>query len=91
MKKSEWFRVLQNLAWLTQLGLSLAVPPVLCLWAAGWLTRRFGLGGWIYAAAIVLGIGASACTFIQFARMFGRKNNQPSDRSDYEDTGSDKT
>lgn len=76
MKKNEWFAALQNLMWLTQLGLSLALPPVLCLWGAGWLTRRFGLGGWVYLAAIVLGIGASACTFIQFAQMLNRRNKK---------------
>ena len=31
MKKKGWFSVLQNLSWLTQLGLSLAAPPVLGL------------------------------------------------------------
>lgn len=35
MKKKGWFSVLQNLSWLTQLGLSLAAPPVLCLLGAG--------------------------------------------------------
>ena len=34
MKKKGWFSVLQNLSWLTQLGLSLAAPPVLCLLGA---------------------------------------------------------
>ena len=60
MKKKGWFSVLQNLSWLTQLGLSLAAPPVLCLLGAGWLARRFSLGPWVYFAAIVLGVGAAA-------------------------------
>jgi len=38
VKKKGWFSVLQNLSWLTQLGLSLAAPPVLCLLGAGWLS-----------------------------------------------------
>ena len=62
MKKKGWFSVLQNLSWLTQLGLSLAAPPVLCLLGAGWLARRFSLGPWVYFAAIVLGLGAAAKT-----------------------------
>ena len=41
MKKKGWFSVLQNLSWLTQLGLSLAAPPVLCLLGAGWLACTF--------------------------------------------------
>ena len=48
MKKKGWFSVLQNLSWLTQLGLSLAAPPVLCLLGAAVLMALlvwyFGLG-----------------------------------------------
>lgn len=73
MKKDGWFRVLQNLTWLTQLGLSLAVPPLLCLLGAGWLARRFSLGAWVWALAILLGLGAAGCTFAGFARMFLRQ------------------
>ena len=61
---------------LTQLGLSLAAPPVLCLLGAGWLARRFSLGPWVYFAAIVLGLGAAACTFAEFVKMFRRKNGK---------------
>ena len=78
MKKKGWFSVLQNLSWLTQLGLSLAAPPVLCLLGAGWLARRFSLGPWVYFAAIVLGLGAAACTFAEFVKMFRRKNGKKS-------------
>lgn len=76
MKKNGWFSALQNLTWLTQLGLSLAVPPILCLLAANWLSKRFGLGEWVFLVAIILGIGAAASTFAGFARMFARKNRK---------------
>lgn len=76
VKKKGWFSVLQNLSWLTQLGLSLAVPPVLCLLGAGWLVRRFALGPWVYFAAMLLGLGAAACTFAEFVKMFRRKNGK---------------
>lgn len=74
MKKDGWFAVLQNLTWLTQLGLSLAVPPLLCLAAAGWLARRFSLGPWVWVLAILVGLGTAGCTFAEFARMFLRRN-----------------
>ena len=74
LKKDGWFASLQNLTWLTQLGLSLAVPPVLCLFLAGWLAERFLWGPWVWAAAILLGVGASACTFAEFMRMFLRRS-----------------
>ena len=74
MKKDGWFAALQNLTWLTQLGLSLAVPPLLCLFGAGWLARRFSLGPWVWVLGILLGLGAAGCTFAEFARMFLRRN-----------------
>lgn len=76
MKKDGWFASLQNLTWLTQLGLSLTVPPVLCLLLAGWLAERFLLGPWVWLAAILLGLGASACTFAEFMRMFLRRSGR---------------
>ena len=38
--------------------------------------RRFSLGPWVYFAAIVLGLGAAACTFAEFVKMFRRKNGK---------------
>ena len=96
MKKKGWFSVLQNLSWLTQLGLSLTVSLRMLettgwpwqrllaaelgtragLLGAGWLARRFSLGPWVYFAAIVLGLGAAACTFAEFVKMFRRKNGK---------------
>ncbi len=76
MKKDGWFASLQNLTWLTQLGLSLTVPPVLCLLLAGWLAEKFLLGPWVWLAAILLGLGASGCTFAEFMRMFLRRSGR---------------
>lgn len=43
------------LAWLTQLGISVAVPPVVLICLAAWLRDRFGLGSWIIWVGIGLG------------------------------------
>lgn len=47
-----------NVMLLTQLGTSIAVPPLLCLYAAGWLRDRFDLGLWIMVLALVLGVAS---------------------------------
>ena len=47
---------LSLLAWLTQLGISVAVPPVFLIWLATWLQSRFGWGKWVLWVAIALGI-----------------------------------
>lgn len=47
---------LRLLVWLTQLGLSVAIPllgfPLLALW----LQNRFGWGQWVFWVALALGI-----------------------------------
>ena len=45
---------LNLLVWITQLGLSVAVPLVGFIWLAVWLRSRFGLGNWILAVGILL-------------------------------------
>ena len=68
-----WFKVAQGLAWLTQLGISLAAPLLLCIGGCWWLQQRFSLGNWILAAGIILGLGGSASTAIGFYRHFRQK------------------
>lgn len=47
---------LQLLSWLTQLGLSTAIPLVGFVLLAVWLRNRFSLGNWILFAGIALGL-----------------------------------
>ena len=42
--------------WLTQLGLSVAMPPVVCIWLGVWLRDSKGWGGWVVWMGIALGI-----------------------------------
>ena len=47
---------LQLLTWLTQLGLSTAVPLAGFVLLAVWLKNRFGLGNWVLFVGIGLGL-----------------------------------
>lgn len=47
---------LDMLVWLTQLGLSVALPPVGFILLAIWLRDSCGWGGWVLWVGIVLGI-----------------------------------
>ena len=67
-KRVEWFRLLKIAVQFTQLGLSLVIPLLLCLLAAGWLQRRFQLGNWILLVGLGLGLGAMGVTFYRFVR-----------------------
>lgn len=47
---------LSLIVWLTQLGLSVAIPPAVLIWLAVWLRSRFDWGVWVIIAGAVLGI-----------------------------------
>lgn len=66
----------ENLALLTQLGLSIAVPPLLCLYGAGWVRNRFGLGLWIMILALLLGLGSSMSNVYRFWKQIQHRGNQ---------------
>ena len=44
------------LVWITQLGLSVAVPLGGFVWLALWLRTRYELGAWVVIAGVVLGL-----------------------------------
>lgn len=44
------------LTWLTQLGLSVAVPLAGWIFLALWLQKQFTLGDWVIGVGIVLGL-----------------------------------
>lgn len=54
--------VLKNLTLLSQLGLSLIAPLLICLFFCNWLATRYGIGGWIYIPGFFFGLGGSAMT-----------------------------
>ena len=65
-------RDLSLLTWLTQLGLSVALPPVALILLAVWLRDRFGWGSWILWLGIGLGIYCAVTGFISSMRTLSR-------------------
>ncbi len=47
---------LSLLVWLTQLGLSVAVPPAAFIFLALWLKNSLGWGQWVLWVGVALGI-----------------------------------
>ena len=47
---------LNLLIWMTQLGISVAVPPVVFVLLGVWLRNRFALGSWVVIAAVAVGL-----------------------------------
>lgn len=75
------FKALRYLAWMTQLGLSIAMPLVLCIVGSCWLQDRFDLGKWVVAVGVFLGIGGAASSlwsiFKQMQREGDREDRKP--------------
>ena len=57
------------LVWLSQLGLSVAVPPVVIILLAVWLRNRFSLGQWVLWVGIILGIYCAVMGLISSMRI----------------------
>lgn len=72
---------LRLLVWLSQLGISVAVPPAGFILLAVWLKNRFSLGGWVILAGVVLGvifaIDGLRVSLKAMERMSKRKNEEP--------------
>lgn len=47
---------LNLLVWLTQLGLSVALPPLGFILLAVWLKDQWGWGSWVIWAGVILGV-----------------------------------
>ena len=56
----------RNLPLVTQFGLSLVLPPILCFFGARWLMDRFGLGSWVLLIAVLLALASIVSAFTQF-------------------------
>lgn len=60
---------LHLLVWLTQLGLSTAVPLAGFVWLAVWLRNRFDLGQWVVLVGIGLGLFCAVDGFVKNLRL----------------------
>ncbi|MBP5152314.1 MAG: AtpZ/AtpI family protein [Lachnospiraceae bacterium] len=59
-------KIFKNLTLLTQLGLSLIMPLLMCLAFCWYLTYRFNVGVWVYIVGFFFGLGASFMTAYKF-------------------------
>lgn len=76
----ELYDIAHHIVWITQFGLSVAAPLVLCILAAVILDRRFALGGWIIAAGVVLGVAGAVGGLRCSLKLMERQGRDRSDR-----------
>ena len=68
MSKASRRAVIQNIGHLTQLGFSIAFPPIICTMGALWLQKRFDLGSWVVLVGVLFGMVSGMSCFMTFAR-----------------------
>ena len=64
--KSDISKIMKRLTLLTQFGLSLIMPLLMCLAFCWYLTYRFNAGVWVYIPGFFFGLGASFMTAYKF-------------------------
>ena len=72
---------LNLLVWVTQLGISVALPLGGFIWLGTWLHNRFGWGNWVVIAGVVIGIICAIDGLWTSLKAMGRfskeKNEEP--------------
>ena len=63
-----WYKALEDLVWLTQLGLNMLLPLVMCLGGCWWAVSHWGWPMWVYLPAVLLGRAAGAQNFWVFVK-----------------------
>ena len=79
MKKNDRMKALRYLSLLSQFGFSVAMPPLLCIFAALFIQKKFGTGDWIIITAIITGLISSGCTFFNFIKVHIKKESGDQD------------
>lgn len=68
------------LVWITQLGISVAVPPAALIWLGVWLRERFDLGAWVVILAVLVGLVFAAEGLVSSLKamdQMSRDKNEP--------------
>ena len=69
------------LTWLTQLGLSVALPLLGFIFLALWLRNQLGWGDWVLWVGIVIGFVSALNGLLQSLKMLARLNEKKSEET----------
>ena len=71
------YDITRHLVWLTQFGLSICLPLILCVAASVWVQKTFSLGGWVVAAGVILGILGAVGSLRYSLKAMDRQGREP--------------
>lgn len=81
--KNDRYKNMKALAWMTQFGLNMVTPIVLCIIVAAWLKNKFNIGDWIIIAAVVIGVGSSFVNMFSFIKTVKKENGRKNDDEEH--------
>ena len=68
------------LVWLTQLGISVAVPLCVFVGASLWLQSKFALGSWIVIVGVILGLAIAIHEFYRMMKLLDKVGNKKKEK-----------
>ena len=66
-----------------QLGLTLVIPLLACLYFCYWLCEHTGVGSWVYIIGLIFGIGAGIMTWYKLYLRAKKHNNKKKDKKPF--------
>ena len=69
----------RNLVFLTEFGLSVVLPPVLCTLAGVWIQSKTAAGVWVVLVLLAVGLISAGCNFYRYMALFVKKSRSDGD------------
>lgn len=74
--------ILKQITLLSQLGLSILMPLLICLGICAYLTNKVGVGGWVFIPGFIMGFGSSFMTAYKFYMAVIKKESKEKDKKE---------
>ena len=84
MQMKRMSEIFGQLAMIGQLGLSLIMPLLMCLFACYLLCSKLSVGAWVYIPGFILGLGGSMMTAYKVYLAVLKKESKKKSRSNNE-------
>ena len=76
----QWSEIIRNVPMLSQLGLSLITPVLICLAVCWLIVSKTGAGGWVYIPGFFFGLGGSGTVAYKFYLSINRQQKKVTDK-----------
>lgn len=82
MSYKKLHKTFSALVTVSQLGLSIAAPIIICIMAGEWLQNKLALGQWVTLLSILIGTGSGFCSMIKFMKTIQKRIDEEKEEKD---------